>query len=107
MRERRKVDPRVLQLKIRLRAPRGYPADALLADVQEAAETGLSPAWAASLPAVKRWKAGEWVGWIDWRKGEGAFANSGTLTEETRKELRAFWGALTYPTTRLKIGRAE
>jgi hypothetical protein len=107
MRERHSVDPRVLQLKIRLRFPKGATREVILAAVERAAETGEAPLWAARLPATADWRAGEWVAWIDWQKGEGASANAGRLTVEAQQELRAFYLALTHPATRLRVERAQ
>lgn len=93
-RERRTLDPRVLQLKIRVRAPKGTTREELLAAIEDAALTRvLAPGFT--------------VHWIDWRKGEGGTANEGRITQALADELHAFYFALTAPETRVRVERVE
>lgn len=89
----RTLDPRVLQLKIRIRAPRGTTRAELLEELERAMHLGyLSPGWAVS--------------WVDWRKGEGRHENTGQLSGDLVRELRVFYDAITSPATQLRVERA-
>lgn len=95
MRMNRAVDPRQLQLKIRVRAPKGTPRDDVLRTVLEAAESGvLTP--------------GYQIHWIDWRKGrEGTIENGGRIDRDVATELRNFVHALTDPHTHTDVNRVD
>lgn len=92
MHQMRAVDPRTLQLKIRVRAPKGTPRDDVLRVLLAAAESGVLP-------------AGYTLHWIDWRKGTEGHVNAGRLTRDLATELRAFVSALTDPHTHTDVNR--
>lgn len=94
MRVSRAVDTRQLQLKIRVRAPKGTPRDEVLRVLLDAAEQGVLP-------------PGYTIHWIDWRKGTEGHVNAGRITRELAVELHGFVAALTDPHTHTDINRVD
>lgn len=94
MRTARTVDPRVLQLKIRIQAPAGTTREQLLHTLETAIATGTLPdGWA--------------IHWIDWRKGTGGTANSGTIRDDALTALKDFWLAIRHSGTEIRVERAQ
>lgn len=81
------IDPRPLHLKIRVILTRPMTQAQARALMERAIESGVVP------PGIK-------LSWLDWAKGQGGTASTGTLDPVTRKALRDFYGAMTKGETR-------
>ena len=82
------MDPRRLQLKIRVTARKGIikAKEDLIDAIESTIATGVVP-------------EGITIHWIDWRKGEGGEAGEGHITANIAKELEAFWLAVSHDDT--------
>jgi hypothetical protein len=91
----RKVDQRVLQLKIRITAPEGT-----IRSEEDAMRLISKAKRGISLPP------GVQVQWIDWRKGTGGRATAGMVERrDVQDALGLFWAALTSGRARIEMGR--
>lgn len=92
----RRIDPRSLQLKIRVRARKGLitSKEDLIDAIESTIATGIVP-------------DGIEIHWIDWRKGEGSSSKSGRLTDELATELAAFWLAISHEDTATLLRRVR
>lgn len=92
----RKIDPRPLQLKIRISARKGLiqTREDLLDLIESAIATHEVP-------------EGVVIRWIDWKKGTGGKVRSGHIEEEVVKALEEFWLAVSHQDAKVRAARLE